>query len=73
MILWFLLKLEISYRLIIYLEAFWLFLKEDFFRLYFCMVKYLSVHNSSFALRYFNVNYIVNHVDFKLNHLSSHM
>jgi hypothetical protein len=37
------------------LEGFW-FLLEDFFlgRLYFCLVKYLSFHNSSsFALRYF--------------------
>jgi hypothetical protein len=31
MILWLVLKLEISYRLIIYLEGFLLFLKEDFF------------------------------------------
>jgi hypothetical protein len=38
-----------------YVEGFW-FLLEDFFffgRLYFCMVKYLNFHNSSFALRYF--------------------
>jgi hypothetical protein len=30
-----------------------LFLYEDFGRLSFCMVKYLSFHVSSFALRYF--------------------
>ncbi len=35
------------------LEGFW-FLLEDFLTwLYFCMVKYLSFHNSSFALTYF--------------------
>jgi hypothetical protein len=58
MIFWLVLKLEISYRVIIYLEGFW-FLLEDFLKLgiFFCMVKYLSLHNSSFALRsFFNVN-----------------
>jgi hypothetical protein len=42
MILWLVSKLEISYRVLIYLEGFW-FLLEDFFEDYiFCMVKYLS-------------------------------
>jgi hypothetical protein len=57
MMLWVVFKLEISYRLIIYLEGFWLFFERGFFEdCIFCMVKYLSVHNSSFALRYFDVN-----------------
>jgi hypothetical protein len=48
------LKLETSYRVIIYLEGFW-FLLEDFLKIryIFAMVKYLSFRNSSFALRYF--------------------
>ncbi len=53
MIFWLLvLKLEISYnRLIISLEGFW-FLLEDFWKIiYVCMVQYLSLYNSSFALR----------------------
>jgi hypothetical protein len=47
------LKLEISYRVLISLEGFLVFLSEDFFLkiIYFCMVKYLNFHNSSFALR----------------------
>jgi len=49
----FVLKLEISYRVIISwsynFQCFW----RSFWRLYFCMVKYLSCHDSSFALRYF--------------------
>jgi hypothetical protein len=54
MTFWLVLKLEISYRVLIYLEGFW-FLFEDFFEDdIFCMVKYLSFHNSSsFASRYF--------------------
>ncbi len=40
------LKLKISYRVnMISWRIYW--------RLYFCMVKYLNFHNSSFALRYF--------------------
>jgi hypothetical protein len=36
-----------------YLEGFWVFFLRGFFEdFYFCMVKYLSFHNSSFALRY---------------------
>ncbi len=49
------LKLEISYGVIIYLEGFWFFFKEDYFLedYIFCMVKYLSLDDSSsFALRY---------------------
>jgi hypothetical protein len=30
MTFWLVLKLEISYRVIIYLEGFWFFFKEDF-------------------------------------------
>jgi hypothetical protein len=53
MIFWLVLKLEISYIELEYLEGFW-FLLEDFLEDYiFCMVKYLSFHNSSFALRSF--------------------
>jgi hypothetical protein len=56
MIFWLVLKLEISYRVLISLEGFW-FLLEDFFEGYiFCMVKYLSFHNSSLALRHFLKN-----------------
>jgi hypothetical protein len=29
------------------------FVLEDFVKIFFCMVKYLSFRNSSFALRYF--------------------
>jgi hypothetical protein len=51
MIFWLLLKLEISYRVMKILVSFTgFFLKIT---IYFCMVKYLSLHNSSFALRYF--------------------
>ncbi len=52
MIFWLLLKLEISYRVVIswrILVCFRGFL-EDYI---YCMVKYLSLHYSSFALRYF--------------------
>jgi hypothetical protein len=55
MIFWLVLKLEISCRV---LKGFW-FLIEDFFFniLYFCMVKYVSFHNSFFCLKiHFNVN-----------------
>ncbi len=58
MIFWLELKLEISYRVIISWRILVSF-RGFFWRLYFCMVKYLSFHNSSsFALRYllFNVN-----------------
>jgi hypothetical protein len=50
--LWLVLKLEIRYRVIINM------LKDFLLRLYFCMVKYLNFHNSSFAGRFFccNVN-----------------
>jgi hypothetical protein len=51
MIFWLVLKLEITYRVIIT----WPILVSSgglFWRLYFCMLKYLSFHNSSFALRY---------------------
>jgi hypothetical protein len=52
-IFWLVLKLEISHKV----EGFWFFLEDFFGRLYFCMVKYLSFHNSSFALKImFNVN-----------------
>jgi hypothetical protein len=47
------LKLEISYnRVMISLKGFW-FLVEDFFlrMLYFCIVKYLNFHHSSFCLQ----------------------
>ncbi len=48
-----LLKLEISYRVLWYLEGFW-FLLEDFFEDYFfAWQNILKFHNSSFALRYF--------------------
>jgi hypothetical protein len=54
---WLVLKFEISYRVIII--AWWIFgfVEKIFGRLYFCMVKYLSFHNSSFCLKIlFNVN-----------------
>jgi hypothetical protein len=57
MIFWLMLKLEISYRVIISRRIFSFFL-EDFFENYiFCMVKYLSFHDSSFSgtLLYFCV------------------
>jgi hypothetical protein len=44
--------LEIRYRVIIILKDFGYFYRI-FWRLHFCIVKYLSFHNSSFALRYF--------------------
>jgi hypothetical protein len=49
MIFWLVLKLVIE---LYYLEGIW-FLFRIFERLYFCMVKYLSFHNSSLSLRYF--------------------
>jgi len=47
------LKLEISYRVIISLKDFGFFSEGFFFfnRLFLCMLKYLSFHNSSFALK----------------------
>jgi hypothetical protein len=53
MIFWLVLKLEILVIIELYsLEGFILVSFRGFFgRLYFCMVKYLSFHNSSFALR----------------------
>jgi hypothetical protein len=51
MIIWLVLKLEISYRVII--SWYFLLFLRMFWRFYFCMVIYLSFHNSSFALRYF--------------------
>jgi len=44
------LKLEISDRVIIYLEEF-LFLSEDFFKITVLHGEYLSFYNSLFALR----------------------
>jgi hypothetical protein len=52
MIFWLVLKLEISYRVII-CRRILVSLRGFFGRYTFCMVKYLSFHNSSFALRYF--------------------
>jgi hypothetical protein len=51
MTFWLMLKLEISYRTINILKDLGFF-KRIFLRLYFCMVKHLSFHNSSFVLRY---------------------
>jgi hypothetical protein len=52
------LRLEISYRVIIISWRILVFFQSIFWRLYFCMVKYLSFHNSSFfCLKIlFNVN-----------------
>jgi hypothetical protein len=53
MIFWLVLKLEISYRVIISWRNLVSF-RGFFWRLYFCMVKYLRFHSCSFfALRYF--------------------
>jgi hypothetical protein len=52
MIFWFVLKLEISYRVMISRRILVSF-RRFFLRLYFCMVKYLNFHNSSFALKHF--------------------
>ncbi len=52
MIFWLVLKLEISYRVIISWRILVSF-RNFFWKLYFCMVKYLKFHNSSFPLRYF--------------------
>ncbi len=52
MIFWLVLKLEISYRVIISGRILVSF-RGFFGRLYFFMVKYLSFHNCSFALRSF--------------------
>jgi len=53
-IVWLVLKFKISYRVIIS----WMILvsfRGFFWRLYFCMVKYLNLHNFSFALKYFKM------------------
>jgi hypothetical protein len=51
MIFGFVLELEISYRVIIYLEGFW-FLLEDFFgRLYVCMIIYIYIYR--YRIKYF--------------------
>ncbi len=60
-IFWLVLKLEISYnRVIIICWRILVSVRGFFFwrLVYFCMVKYLNCHNSSFALRYlfFTVN-----------------
>jgi hypothetical protein len=56
MIFWLVLKLEISYKIIIS-SRIWFSFRGFFWRLYFCMVKYLSFHNSSFYLKILlNVN-----------------
>jgi hypothetical protein len=34
MIIWFVLKLKISYRVILYLEGFWFLLEEFFWKIY---------------------------------------
>ncbi len=52
MIFWLVLKLEIRYRVMISWRILVPF-RGFFLRLYFCMMKYLNFHNSSFALRYF--------------------
>jgi len=59
MIFWLVLKLEISYNIVIISWRFFLvsFRGFVFWRLYFCMVKYLSFHHSSLCLKIlFNVN-----------------
>jgi len=57
MIFWLVLKLEISYNRVIISWRILVFFRGFFWRLYFCMVKYLSFHNSSFAFNiHFNVN-----------------
>ncbi len=52
MIFWLVLKLEISYRVMIS-QMILVSLRGFLLRLIFCMVKYLNFHNSSFALLYF--------------------
>jgi hypothetical protein len=53
MIFWLVLRLEISYRVIISLKDFSFFGRIFFEDYVFAWVKYLSFHNSSFALRCF--------------------
>jgi hypothetical protein len=53
MLFWLVLKLEISYRVMIILKDFGFFQSIFLKIIYFCMVNYLNFHNSSFALRYF--------------------
>ncbi len=59
MIFWLVSKLEISYYRVIISWKILVSFRGFFRRLYFCMVKYLSFHNSSFALRsiLFNVKW----------------
>jgi len=52
MIFWVVLKLEISYNRIIISSRILVSFRGFFEDYIFCMVKYLSFHNSSFALRY---------------------
>ncbi len=52
MIFWLVLRLEISYRVMISQRDFGFFQRIFVEDLYFCMLKYLSFHNSSFALHY---------------------
>jgi hypothetical protein len=47
------LRLVINRVMISFLKDFWFLLEDSFGRLYFCIVKYLNFHHSSFALRYF--------------------
>jgi hypothetical protein len=56
MVFWLVLKLEISYKVIISWRILVSLFRGIFWRLCFCMVKYLSIHNSSFCLKIFNVN-----------------
>jgi len=52
MTFWLVLKLEISYRVMIFWRILVFFLGRGFFwRLYFCMVQYLSFRNPSFCLK----------------------
>jgi hypothetical protein len=53
MIFWLVLKLEISYNRVMISYRILVSCRKCFWRLYFCMVKYLRFHNSSFDLRYF--------------------
>jgi hypothetical protein len=52
LIFWLVLNLEISYKVRISWTVLVSF-RGFFWRLYFCMVKYLNFHNFSFALKYF--------------------
>jgi hypothetical protein len=59
MVFWLVLKLEISYRVIISRMILVSFRR----RLYFCMVKYLSFLDSAFAFRYFLMEMARPHCD----------